>query len=224
MLDINDILYEDNHIIVVNKRSGVLSQSDGSKDIDMITLIKKYLKEKYNKKGNVYLGLVHRLDRMVSGVMVFAKTSKAASRLSEQIRNRIFKKEYLCIAKGKFNNDKGILENYIKKDEKRKLSFIANKDDGKKAILEYDIIRYSSKTNTSLVHILLHTGRFHQIRLQLSNISHPIIGDIKYGNIKYKNRVLLHAYKIQFMHPTKKIELTFSLVFDKKILEEFDLD
>ena len=223
MIDTNDILYEDNHIIVVNKQAGILSQSNGTNEKDMLTLIKSYLKHKYNKPGNVYLGLVHRLDRMTSGVMVFAKTSKAASRLSEQIRNKMFKKEYICIVSGRLPKNKDILIDYMYKNEKEKKSYIVTENNGKKAMLEYNVLKYNKENNVSLLHIKLHTGRFHQIRTQLSNIGNPIIGDIKYGNIKYKNRILLHAYKISFIHPTTKENLEFTSNIDNKILGEFDL-
>ena len=224
MIDTNNILYEDNHIIVVNKESGILSQSNGTNEPDILTLTKKYLKEKYKKTGNVYLGLVHRLDRMVSGVMVLSKTSKAASRLSEQIRNKTFKKEYMCIASGKFNKNYGTLKNYLLKDENKKISYITTEDKGKLAILDYSVINYNKLKDVSLLKIKLHTGRFHQIRCQLANINHPIIGDIKYGNVKYKNRILLHSYKIVFLHPTKKIEMVFTKNLDKDILNYFNFD
>ena len=222
MLDQKDIIYEDNHILVINKKSGILSQSNGTDEIDILTITKKYLKEKYKKSGNVYLGLVHRLDRMVSGVMILAKTSKAASRLSEQIRNKTFKKEYMCISQGCLN-DSGKLTNYLVKDEILKKSYVSN-NEGKLAILEYKLLDYNKTKNVSLLKIKLHTGRFHQIRCQLAHINHPILGDIKYGNIKYKNRVLLHSYKITFIHPITKEEVSFIKQFDKNILTEFNLD
>ena len=123
-----DILYEDNHVIVVKKEPNIPSQADKTEDIDMLTIIKEYLKEKYNKPGNVYLGLVHRLDRPVGGVMVFAKTSKAASRLSNQVREKIFKKKYLAVVDGKFETSNGILEDYLYKDERNNISKVVNKD------------------------------------------------------------------------------------------------
>lgn len=202
-----NILYEDNHIIVVIKPSNILSQKDITNDLDMLTIIKNYIKEKYDKKGNVYLGLVHRLDRMTSGIMVFAKTSKAAKRLSDDIKNNKFYKEYLCIVKGKLNN-KGKLENYLAKDEKLNKSFITDKEHGKYALLEYSVVEYNKLKNMSLLKIKLHTGRHHQIRVQLSNINHPLIGDIKYNNNEAK-KIYLHAYKLSFYHPTKKELLTF---------------
>ena len=147
-----EILYEDNHIIVVVKPFNILSQSDDTKDIDMLTLIKSYLKEKYNKPGNVYLGLIHRLDRPTGGIMVFAKTSKAASRLSEQIRLNLFTKKYLAIVNGYFDEKVGVFEDYILKKEDNS-SVISNL--GKYAKLEYEVLK--EKSNLSLVNILLHT-------------------------------------------------------------------
>ena len=157
------IIYEDNHIIVVEKIPNVPSQEDKTGDISMITLIKDYIKEKYNKPGNVYLGLVHRLDRPVGGVMVFAKTSKAASRLSNEIREKIFKKEYLAVVDGKLEQEKGTLENYLYKDKKTNTSYVVNKGkkDSKFAKLDYEVIKYDKENNLSLIKINLHTGRHH---------------------------------------------------------------
>ena len=202
-----EILYEDNHIIVVIKRAGVLSQSDKTNDLDMLSLVKIYLKEKYKKPGNVYLGLVHRLDRMVSGVMVFAKTSKAASRLSEQIRNKTFKKSYLCVVKGTFNQNKGNLKDYLVKDEKTNKSYVTDKNKGKLAELNYKVLK--AYNNLSLLEIELITGRHHQIRVQLSSRNHPIYGDNKYDKNPAKTNIMLHAYKIKFIHPTTKETLEF---------------
>ena len=123
-----EVLFEDNHIIVVKKEPNIPSQADKTEDLDMLTIIKAYLKEKYNKPGNVYLGLVHRLDRPVGGVMVFAKTSKSASRLSDQIREKVFKKKYLAVVDGQFENKKGVMEDYLYKDERNNMSRVVNKD------------------------------------------------------------------------------------------------
>ena len=168
-----EILYEDNHLLVVVKPTYILSQSDGSDTQDMLTILKKYLKEKYNKPGNVYLGLVHRLDKEVGGVMVFAKTSKAASRLSEQVRLHQFEKYYLAVVKGKVESntykDKILREEYQSKiDEK-----------GKEAILSFETLKVID--NNSLVKIKLLTGRHHQIRVQFSARGHYLLGDKRYG-------------------------------------------
>ena len=220
-----EVLYEDNHIIVVIKPFNVPTQEDSSKDLDMLTIIKQYLKEKYNKPGNVYLGLVHRLDRPAGGVMVFAKTSKAASRLSEEVRNRTIKKSYLAVVYGK-TNDKEKLINYISKDSKTNSSYIDEKS-GKESILTYSTIKYDFNNNLSLIHVDLETGRHHQIRLQMSNIGHTLFGDQRYG-IQDKNQLALYAYKLEFIHPVTKEKMSFMKLPEKtgvwKILEGVNCD
>lgn len=199
------ILYEDNHIIVVIKPYNVPVQADSSNDLDMLTIIKNYIKEKYNKPGNVYLGLVHRLDRPVGGVMVFAKTSKAASRLSEEVRTNKIHKTYLAVVHGILDKKCDKLINKISKNEKTHNSYIDEKN-GKEAILEYKVIK--EEDNLSLLKINLITGRHHQIRLQLSNINHPIYGDQRYG-FQDKKQIMLYAYKLEFTHPVTKELMTF---------------
>ncbi len=206
-----EILYEDNHVIVAYKDKGILSQADGSNKPDMLTLLKDYIKEKYNKPGNVYLGLVHRLDINTSGVMVFAKTSKAAARLSEAIKNNNLNKKYYCVVEG-IIKDSGILKNNILKDEANKKGYVDS--NGKEAILEYKVIKNYKINNTdvSLLDVNLITGRFHQIRVQFSYIDHPLYGDKKYGskhNIDY-TEFPLEAYSLSFIHPTTKELLTFN--------------
>lgn len=199
------ILYEDNHIIVVIKPYNVPVQADSSNDLDMLTIIKNYIKEKYNKPGNVYLGLVHRLDRPVGGVMVFAKTSKAASRLSEEVRTNKIHKTYLAVVHGILDKKKDKIINKMSKNEKTHNSYIDEKN-GKEAILEYKVIK--EEDNLSLLKINLITGRHHQIRLQLSNINHPIYGDQRYG-FQDKKQIMLYAYKLEFTHPVTKEVMTF---------------
>ena len=214
------ILYEDNHIIVVIKEPGIPVQEDKTGDLDMLTIIKKYIKEKYNKPGNVYLGLVHRLDRMVGGVMVFAKTSKAASRISEYIRQKNVKKRYLAVVNGILPvSDKKIeLRNYLLKNERLNMSKDVNKDTkgSKEAILEYKVIKNFEYNNKkySLVDIDLHTGRHHQIRVQFANIGHPLYGDIKYGQKinKVGQNLALFSYYLSFFHPTKDEYLEFKFM------------
>ena len=201
-----NILYEDNHLLVVEKKVGVLSQSDGSNTPDMLTILKKYIKEKYNKPGNVYLGLVHRLDKDVGGIMVFAKTSKAARRLSETIRNREFKKTYLAICKGIIESN-GKYQDYLKRLEYR--SVVSNSKEGKLAVLEYKVLKVIN--NNTLVKINLETGRYHQIRVQFSYHNHPLLGDEKYGS-KGKYKIALFAYKLEFIHPTTKEKMSFELL------------
>ena len=200
------ILYEDNHIIVVIKPQNILSQSDITGDIDMLTIIKSYIKEKYNKKGNVYLGLVHRLDKKTSGIMVFARTSKAAKRLQEAIINKTFKKSYLAVIYGKIAKE-GHLENYLEKIGTK--SIVKENGIGKYASLKYQLLSYDQKKDLSLVKVDLETGRNHQIRLQFSHINHPLYGDNKYGKDKNKN-LGLYAYKLEFPHPTTKKILCFT--------------
>ena len=220
------VIYEDNHIIVVEKTPNIPVQKDSSEDIDMLNLVKNYIKEKYNKPGNVYLGLVHRLDRPVGGVIVFAKTSKAASRLSNEVRENIFKKEYLAVVGGKFEKTKGILENYLYKDMKTNTSYVVdkNKKQAKLASLDYEVLKYDEKQDVSLLKINLHTGRHHQIRVQLSNIGHSIYGDQRYGKIGKNKQIALWAYKLTFLHPTKKEKMEFVSIPKKigvwKILED----
>ena len=212
-----NVLYEDNHIIVVVKPSGILSQEDITKDPDMVTLLKKYIKDKYNKPGDVYLGLVQRLDRMTSGVMVFARTSKAASRLSEQIRNHSIIKKYYAVVEGK-TKDEDKLENYLIKDEDLVKSFVTTKEKGKFASLEYKKVK--SIDNSSLVEVTLHTGRHHQIRVQMSNINHPLLGDSLYGSTT-KSNVYLHCYYLKFIHPTTKEELVYENIPTGNLWDEY---
>ena len=205
------VIYEDNHIIIVEKIPNVPSQSDKTGDIDMLTMVKQYIKEKYNKPGNVYLGLVHRLDRPVGGIMIFAKTSKAASRLSDQVREKIFKKKYLAVVDGKIENKSGTLEDYLYKDERNNISKVVNKNkkNAKFAKLDYEVIKYDEVKNLSLVKVNLHTGRHHQIRVQLSNFGHSIFGDQKYGTRGQGKQIALWAYELTINHPITKEEMTF---------------
>ena len=203
-----EVLYEDNHVIVCYKPTGVLSQADNTGDIDMLTLVKDYLKKRYNKEGNVFVGLVHRLDRMTSGVMVFAKTSKGAMRLSNDIATGNFFKEYLAVCEGSIENfDETTLIDYLEKDEKNNKSFVSK--NGKEAILSYKVI--TNKNNKSLVRVKLKTGRHHQIRVQMSNIGHPLYGDIKYGS-PHKDNLALQAYKLSFYQPVSRELLTFQKI------------
>ena len=200
-----NILYEDNHIIVVIKENNIPVQKDSSNDIDLITLIKKYIKEKYNKPGNVYLGLVHRLDRPVGGVMVFAKTSKAASRLSKLIRDKNIEKKYVALVHNKTKEHEKFID-YLYKDEKTNTSYVSKK--GKESILEYKLIKYIN--NMSLIDINLLTGRHHQIRVQMSYHGHPIYGDMKYGIDNEKIQIHLWCYHLKFKHPTKDQIMEFN--------------
>lgn len=212
-----NVIYEDNHVIVVVKPSGVPSQADKSGDLDMLTLVKSYIKEKYNKPGEVYLGLVHRLDRMTSGLMVFARTSKAASRLSNSIREGDFKKEYIAAVTGKLN-ECGTLENYLVKDERNNISSVVNeeKKNAKLAKLEYKVVGNTvyKDRDYSYVRIKLYTGRHHQIRVQFSHIGHTLYGDVKYGG--QKGDLALVACSLKFIHPTKDEYMEFEYMPEKQ--------
>ena len=198
------VLYEDNHLIAVLKPINVPTQKDSSNDIDMVSLVKDYLKKKYNKPGNVYLGLLHRLDRPVSGVLLFAKTSKAAERMTKEIKNHNVRKTYYAVVEGKVDK-KGTFIDKLLKDEKT--NFVRVSDKGKKAKIEYELICY--KNNYSLVKINLITGRSHQIRVQFSSRGYPLYGDQRY-NKKDKNQIALFSSSIEFTHPVTKEHLTIS--------------
>ncbi|MBE6139512.1 MAG: RluA family pseudouridine synthase [Firmicutes bacterium] len=217
-----NIIYEDNHLLVVEKPINVPVQEDSSKDLDFLTLLKDFIKKRDNKPGNVYLGLIHRLDRPVGGIMVFAKTSKCASRLSEQVRNRIFKKTYYAIVEGKVEK-KGTLIDKLLKDTKNNIVKVDK--NGKESILDYELVDY--KDNLSLVKINLKTGRSHQIRVQFSSRGHALYGDQKYNiNSKVGEQIALFSNSITINHPITKECLTFEIdlpnrkpwnIFNKKI-------
>lgn len=203
-----DILYEDNHIIVVVKPNNVLSQADNTGDNDMLSIIKQYIKEKYNKPGNVYLGLVHRLDRPVSGVMVFAKTSKAASRLSKQVQEHKFKKTYVAIVNNIDIEDEGEYVDYLVKQNDNS-SKVTDEKNGKYCKLMYTVLERNKKHNLALVKIDLQTGRHHQIRVQFAHHNHVLYGDQRYGRQDNK-QICLHAYQLEFYHPVTQEKLCFS--------------
>lgn len=205
------VIYEDNHLLVVEKPVNILSQGDDTNDKDMVNLLKNYVKEKYNKPGNVFIGLVHRLDRPVGGVMVFAKTSKAASRLSEQVRNKSFKKTYRAVIHGTMNKKEDTLKDYLYKNKKTNMVSVVNKNhkEAKNAELDYETLQ--SKNNCSLVQIDLKTGRPHQIRVQFASRKHPLFGDQRYGQDvnKVGQQIALWSYKIEITHPTTKEKMEF---------------
>lgn len=209
-----NIIYEDNHIIVVEKPVNIPSQADKTGDIDMLTLIKQYIKEKYNKPGEVYLGLVHRLDRPVGGVMVFAKTSKAASRLSEQVRVKDFKKKYLVIVDGKMSKRSDLIEDYLLKNEKLNMSKVVKEGtkNAKLAKLEYEALKYDKDIDLSVLKVNLYTGRHHQIRVQLANIGNSIYGDQKYGKRGRGKQICLWAYELSILHPISKERMEFKVL------------
>lgn len=205
------ILYEDNHLIFVKKPFSFLVQADKTGDEDLLSFLKKYLKSKYNKPGDVFLGLVHRLDRPTAGVMVFAKTSKAAARLSDQIRNRNFEKQYLAIVKGRLAHRAGNLEDYLMKDPKKNVVRVASiEEGGKQALLSYQVLDYKNGYSYLSIHLI--TGRFHQIRVQFATRGHPLYGDQKYGgepNAHYDG-IALFAQRLTLFHPTKRESLSIA--------------
>ncbi len=213
------IYYEDNHIIVVYKPKGVLSQP-GDKDLpDMYNEIKDYLKIKYNKPGDAYLGIVHRLDLNTDGIMVYAKTSKASARLCKEIATNNFNKHYYAVVEGIIDNcEYKKLIHKLSKNEKEKKSYLDNTS-GKESILNYKLIKnYKIDSNdVSLIEVALETGRFHQIRCQMSLIGHPLYGDIKYGSkghVEY-DKFPLTAYRLEFVHPVSKDEMIFQMKEDE---------
>jgi 23S rRNA pseudouridine1911/1915/1917 synthase len=216
-----NILYEDNHLLVVEKPINIPVQEDNTKDKDLLTILKEYIKEKYNKPGNVYLGLVHRLDRVVGGVMVFARTSKAASRLSESIRKKEFHKNYLAVCHGKIDSN-GQFTDYLKKNDDFN-TIVTNSKEGKLSRLSYELIDYDKDRDLSLVKVMLETGRHHQIRVQFSSRNHSLFGDNRYGNDK-EQLIGLFAYQLSFVHPVKKEIMTFTYIPHDKPFNLFKIE
>lgn len=214
------VLYEDNHIIIINKRVGDIVQGDKTGDQPLSDVIKDYIKDKYNKPGNVYLGVVHRLDRPTTGIVLFSKTSKALPRLNKLFAERLAKKTYWAVVKNKPQNEQGTLIHWLKKNPKNNKStaYIKEVENSKKAILHYKLLK---KLKTYyLLEINLETGRHHQIRSQLSSIGCPIKGDLKYGfDRSNKNAgIHLHARQISFIHPVSKIELNITAPLPEEVI------
>jgi 23S rRNA pseudouridine1911/1915/1917 synthase len=203
------VLFEDNHLIIINKRAGDITQGDKTGDKPLSDVVKEYVKDKYNKPGNVFIGTVHRLDRPTSGIVIFARTSKALERLNKMLRDKTIQKTYWAIVKKTPEITAGSLTNFLKKDHKKNKSFVYNKtvEGSKIATLHYKVIQ--KLENYSLVEIDLETGRHHQIRTQLSHIDSPIKGDLKYGfdRSNKDGSISLHARKIRFIHPVTKEEI-----------------
>jgi 23S rRNA pseudouridine1911/1915/1917 synthase len=204
------VLYEDNHLIVINKRVGDIVQGDKTGDEPLSEVVKKYIKEKYNKPGEVYLGVVHRLDRPTTGIVVFAKTSKALTRLNEMFKNRETKKTYWAIVKNTPDESEAVLEHFLKRNSKNNTSkaHIKEVPESKLAILDYKVIY--KLNNYSVLQINLHTGRHHQIRSQLQAIGSPIKGDLKYGFNRSNSDggINLHARELAFIHPVAKTNIS----------------
>lgn len=204
------VLYEDNHIIVVNKNSGEIVQGDKTGDVPLSDIVKNWIKDKYNKPGNVFLGVVHRLDRPVQGVVVFAKTSKALSRLNDMFRTADVHKTYWAITKNRPEEPEGTLTHWLVRNEKQNKSYAydTEKPNAKKAVLHYKLLAESD--NYNLMEINLMTGRHHQIRCQMAHIGCPIKGDLKYGakRSNIDGSISLLARKIEFVHPVSKEQIT----------------
>jgi len=210
-----EILYEDNHIIAVNKTSSEIVQGDKTGDTPLSETLKTYIKEKYNKPGDVFLGVTHRLDRPVSGIVLFARTSKALTRLNAMFRDKEIKKNYLAIVKNRPNEIELQLEHYLVRNEKQNKSYAhdTKKPNSKKAVLRYKLV--ASSDNYSLLEIELETGRHHQIRCQLAKIGSPIKGDLKYGfpRSNPNGGISLHARSVEFIHPVSKQEIKITAPF-----------
>ena len=221
------VVYEDNHIVVVNKTSSEIVQGDKTGDTPLSEMVKQYLKEKYNKPGNVFIGVTHRLDRPVSGLVVFAKTSKALPRLNEMFRNGEVKKTYWAIVKECPKETEGELVHYLVRNEKQNKSYAYDKEvkNSKKAVLHYKLIGHSQ--NYYLLEVDLKTGRHHQIRCQLAKMGCPIKGDLKYGSPRSNpdGSICLHARTVQFVHPVSKEEIRLTApVPEGNLWNGFEID
>ena len=199
-----EVLYEDNHLIAVNKKSGDIVQGDKTGDTPLSDFVKKYIKKKYKKSGEVFLGIIHRLDRPTSGIVLFARTSKALSRMNEQFRKKKVQKTYWAIVENSPPKENGTLENYLHKNQKQNKSYVIKGKEGKHSILEYKLL--SKLNNYYLLELKPRTGRHHQIRVQLSEIGCVIKGDLKYGAKRSNKDASIHllAQKLEFTHPVKK--------------------
>lgn len=200
------VLYEDNHIIIVNKSSSEIVQGDKTGDVPLSETVKMYIKEKYHKPGNVFLGVVHRLDRPVSGVVVFARTGKALSRLNEMFRTKEVHKTYWALVKDKPEKSEGTCRDWMIRNEKQNKSYVSREgvNGAKEAILDYKLVGRTDRYH--LLEVQLHTGRHHQIRCQLSHMGCPIKGDLKYGSSRSNpdGSICLHARRVEFVHPVSK--------------------
>ena len=214
------ILFEDNHLIIVNKRAGDITQGDKTGDKPLSEVVKEYIKNKYNKPGDVFLGVVHRLDRPTSGVIIFARTSKSLERLNKMLRDKTIHKTYWAVVKNSPKKVKNTLVNYLKKNPKNNKSTAYSKEiqGSKKAILHYTVLK--KLDNYSLIEIDLETGRHHQIRAQLAYVGSPIKGDLKYGfdRSNKDGSIHLHARKIKFTHPVSKEPINISAPTPKEVI------
>lgn len=206
-----EIIYEDNHLLVTVKAPNTLTQSDNTGDESLHEMCKAYIKEKYQKPGEVYLGLVHRLDRPVGGLVAFARTSKAASRLSEQLRSHHMEREYLAVVQGSDIPDEAALQDWLEKDETTGNVRVvkSGKAGAQEAKLRYRVLARCPEDDTALVHVRLQTGRKHQIRVQLANSGHPIVHDMRYGKGVRGESIALWGAVLRFDHPTQKMPMCF---------------
>jgi 23S rRNA pseudouridine1911/1915/1917 synthase len=214
------VLFEDNHIVIVNKRAGDITQGDKTGDKPLSEVVKEYIKDKYNKPGDVFLGVVHRLDRPTSGIIIFARTSKSLERLNKMLRDKTIHKTYWAVVKNHPKKEKDTLINYLRKNPKNNKSTAYTKEieGSKKAVLHYTVLK--KLDNYSLIEIDLETGRHHQIRTQLSTIGSPIKGDLKYGfdRSNKDGSIHLHARKIKFTHPVSKELINITAPTPKEVI------
>ena len=219
-MDNLDVIYEDNHLIIINKKSSQIVQGDKTGDTPLLDIVKLYIKEKYNKPGNVFLGLPHRLDRPVSGIVIFTKTSKALTRISKMFVDKTIEKIYWAVVKNKPSDKAGTLKHYLRRDRKKNKSRAFDKEvpDSKFAELDYKVL--SSSDNYTLIEVLLKTGRHHQIRVQLSKIGMPIKGDLKYGFSRSNPNagIHLHARQVSFIHPVTNEKILVKAPLPKDVL------
>ena len=209
-----EVLFEDNHLLFVNKPAGMLTQPNESHEKNLEEIAREYIKKKYNKPGAVFLHAVHRLDRQVSGIVLFAKTSKALSRLNESLRNRTIKKQYIAICEGNCGTQPVILEHYLVHGEHLAKVTSKNAPGAKLSLLSYRVLEYRAKDNFSLLQIDLESGRYHQIRAQLAATHHPILGDHKYGSKQqFPNfpAIALHHFQMELLHPVTQKELLVTI-------------
>ena len=207
----SEILFEDNHLIIINKKPGILVQGDITGDISLIEITKDYIKNKYNKKGNVFLGLVIRIDRPTSGIVIFAKTSKALSRMNEILRNREIQKIYWLIISNKFASNNGKIEGWFRKNSKQNKSYFFESQVTNSKFGSLSFKKLKTLDNYCLVEVELITGRHHQIRCSFSELGYPIQGDLKYGS-KRSNKdggIYLHSRRVEFIHPVSKNKIFF---------------